>query len=448
MLHIFDQSEMPMTRATLSGDSQLVQVQEQVRHHEDRMSYLENRHIGLQSQADSKVAADAEFDDWIRNRNEEDWIVIKGLPHIANVTRQEWPEAVKRQVRDSIKLVLQANRSRLDFDVLHVSNPFRQSTNGPTTYNVRLDSAYTAKRLRELFSSFFRRHKPLPRPPALKGVSFRNKITLETKIRIAILRQIGSIYKESNQGSSFDVKGYDPRPVLVTVPPRSANGRQRTYNFIQATTTLPATFSDEHLVRIYQVIGDRFRGQLKSLFVVLNDDDHDRCLELVKKADRDQRPTRAANSSAANSSQPTDAISTFSRVHGAGAGMDVETGLIESFRYPPPPPGESSFPPETESSRAHDDRVRKRREHERQPTPEGDRHGLKRRHQSSSSDDDRRSRKSQKSKKYKRKSKKSRRSRRSPSESSSSGSGSGSPSGSAASPGSDRSTRTSKHHEK
>ena len=132
VLHIFDQTEMLMTRATLTNESQLAQVQEQVRHHEDRMSYLENRHVGLQLQADSKIAADAEFDDWTRNRSEEDWIVIKGLPQLATVTRQEWPMAVKRQVSEAIKLVLHANRSRLDFEVLHVFNPFRPDATGPT----------------------------------------------------------------------------------------------------------------------------------------------------------------------------------------------------------------------------------------------------------------------------------------------------------------------------
>ena len=449
-----------MARATLTSESQLAQVQEQVRHHEDRMSYLERRHVGLQHQADSKSAADAEFDDWTRNRNEEDWIVIKGLPHLTNVTRQEWPAAVKRQVSNAIKHVLHANRSRLDFEVVHVFNPFKPTASGPTTYNVRMDSVFTAKKVREMFSGFFRHHRPLPRPPALKGVSFRNKITLETKIRIEILRHLGSIYKGSNPGSTFDVKGYDPRPVLVIVPPRSASARQRTCNFIQAATTLPAEFSDENLTRIFQVIGDRFRGKLQSLFIVLNDDDHDRCLELVKVADS-QRGSRRVNFSASASGASagasafvTESISTFSRTSGPGSGMDVESQLSRSLIKPPPPPPESdSFPLETESSRAHDQRVRqRRREHERQPTPEGDRRGLKRNRQSSRSESEdenyqKKSKKSKKSRKHKRR-KGSRRSRRSPTESSSSrsSSGSGSASGASYRPDPKRSRSRDKSH--
>ena len=277
VLFLFDQTEMLLNRLHLTTDSQLVQVQEQVRHHEDRMSYLENQHIGLQRMVCTKVAVDSEFDDWIQNRNEEDWLVIKGLPRLTDVTRQEWPNAVKKQVTDCIKMVLVANRSRLDFQVIMVSNPFRLSTTGPGVLNVRLDSVFASKRIRDLFSSFFRRHQPVPRPPALKGLSFRNKITLETKIRIEILRQLGIVFKDTNPGASYDVRGYDPRPLLITIPARSSSSRQRTYNFIQAVKQLPANFSDEGLTRIFQVVGDRFRGQLRSLFVVLNDDDHDRC---------------------------------------------------------------------------------------------------------------------------------------------------------------------------
>ena len=403
VLHLFDQAELLLKRGATSHESQLVQVQEQVRHHEDRMSYLENRHMGMQAQVDNKVASDAEFDDWIQNRNDESWIVILGLPRLTGLSRQQWPDAAKRQVVDSINLVLKANRARIEFEVLHVSNPFTLTTTGPTTYNVRLDSTYAAKRIRELFSGFFRHHQPLPCPPALKGVSYQNKITLETKIRIAILRQLGTRYKDSNKGASFKVCGYDPRPVLITEPARGTSGRRRTYNFIQAISTLPASFDDDNLIPIFRTIGDRFRGKLRSLFVVLNDDNHDRLLELVKA--NDKRPRFSG-------SQPSfQAQSTSGVVSGSGAGMDVEArhaGPVEAVETPP------IFPVETDLSREHDARVRKRREHERQATPDHDQRGLKRNRHQSDSDS------GHKSRKYKHHHKRSRHSRRSPSESGSS----------------------------
>ena len=411
ILHIFDQTELLISRFTLSPDSKVSQVQEQVRHHEDRMTYLENKHVGLQQQVDIKVAQDAEFNDWIQNRNEEDWFVIKGLPRL-KVSRQDWPDAAAKQVIDCINIVLNVNKVRLEYDVMYVANPFKLQTTGPTTYNVRMDSNFSSKRVRDLFSGFFKQPRPVSLPPALKGVSIRNRITLETKIRIAILHQLGCIYRDSNQGASYKVRGFDPRPVLVTMPPRGGAGMLRTYNFIQAASALPATFSDEHLVKIFQVVGDRFRGKLQALFIVLRDDDHDRCLELVRSNDR--RPQHQHRSGAnAHPSQPSGSASNVGFVSGSGIGMETETRPSG----PPAPSEGDSFPRETSATRAHDERVRRRREHERQPTPEGDRHGLKRRLLSSSSESPPRSRKHKKSKKS------SKRSRRSPSRSRSSDSG-------------------------
>ena len=436
ILHVFDQTEVALTRLGMDTDGRLVQVQEQVRHHEDRMSYLENHHVGLQKQVSTKVAVDAEFSDWIQNRNEEDWIVIRGLPRLVGISDKEWPAAAKKQVTDCISLVLHASRTRIDFEVLHVTNPFKLRNTGPTMYNVRLDSFYTSKRLRETFSGFFRHNRPIKLPPALKGVEFRNKVTLETKVRIAILHQFGSRYTASNPGAAYKVRGFDPRPTLILIPPRSANARWRTYTFIQAVTSLPATFTDENLTRIYQVVGDRFRGKLQALFVVLNDDDHDRCLELVKASfqraggvPHGGGPAGAAAAAVAGSSSgaPGAIAQSFGQVQGLGHGMDVESGRHRSQKSPRPPPSEevSVFPAETENSRAHDDRVRQRRQVDfRRPSPEPDRRGgLKRHHQSSFTESDH-SDSHQKSRKKSKKSKTKKRRRRSSSSSSTDGSGS------------------------
>ena len=411
VLHLFDQTEILLKNATISGDAQLSMVQEQVRHHEDRMTYLEGRHCGLQKQVCRKVAVDAEFDDWMQNRSEENWLVICGLPRL-NVPRQAWPDAARRQVADMIKLVLTTHRVRLDFEVIAVYNPFSRTNTGPTLYNVKMDSVYSSERVRDLFSGFFRHNRPAQLPSSLKGVEVRNKITLETKIRIAILRQLGVRYQDSNPGSSFKIRGYDPRPTLVTTPPRSSTERGRTYNFIQAVTTLPAAFTDENLAPIFQTIGDRFRGKLQDLFVVLNDDDHDRCLELAKNYARVPRRGQASGFNPG----PTSSSTSVGQVHGRGAGMEVETrsglhidpSLISSIR--PIDPSDPGIV-ETEESRAHDKRVRQRREHERQPSPSPDRRGLKRRYLSPSPDPDRKKKSS---------GKRSRRSRRSRSSSRSS----------------------------
>ena len=341
VLHLFDQTELQLKSLTLSGDSKLALVQEQVRHHEDRMTYLENSHSGLQRQVCRKVAVDAEFDDWTQNKSDEDWIVIRGLPRL-NVSRQDFPDAARRQVADMIKLVLNTHRVRLDFEVVFVFNPFSRNDSGPTLYNVKMDSVYSSKRIRDLFSGFFRHHRAVQLPPSLKGVELRNKITLETKIRISILRQMGVKYQASNPGSSFKVRGFGARPTLVTSPPRSSTERQRTYTFIQAVTSLPCSFSDEHLAPIFQTVGDRFRGKLQDLFVVLNDDDHDRCLELAKNHSRGPRRAQGQASGSGSGPGPTSTV-TFGPVHGRGAGMEtdaigLEPSLLSSLQSAPPPP--------------------------------------------------------------------------------------------------------------
>ena len=65
VLHIFDQASTVLEGLALSGEAQLIQVQETVRHHSDRFVYLENRHNRLQEVACHKAAVDAEFNDWI-----------------------------------------------------------------------------------------------------------------------------------------------------------------------------------------------------------------------------------------------------------------------------------------------------------------------------------------------------------------------------------------------
>ena len=135
-------------------------------------------------------------------------------------------------------------------------------------------------------------------------------------------------------GSNFDVRSYGPRPKIVILPPpRSTRPWPQTLTFIQAVTRLPCVLSDENLTMIFQTVGDHERGQLRRLFVVLNDDDHDRCLNLVKEYHENRR--RGGRSDPATHS---------GTVSGPGIGMETSSGLIESLRHPPPPP-----PPDSKS---------------------------------------------------------------------------------------------------
>lgn len=61
VLHIFDQSVAILALDPREPELKLVKVQEAVRHHDDRLSYLESRHGSLHGQVSLKVAVDSEF---------------------------------------------------------------------------------------------------------------------------------------------------------------------------------------------------------------------------------------------------------------------------------------------------------------------------------------------------------------------------------------------------
>ena len=338
-LYLFDQAEVVTASSQTSDAEQLATVREDVRQGDDRVAYLEHRHAHLQRRVNLKMAIDSEFDDWMLNRSEENWLTVQRLKRLPKMSGQDWQSAARQQVAELIKTVLSLNRVRLDFEVMLVVNPIRHVTTGPTLYNVRMDSVYSSSRIRELYSGFFRKNRPVSLPPNLKDVGLRNKITLGTKVRIAILHQLGSLFTASNPGSSYKVRGHDSRPTLVTMPALNSGERVRTYTFIQAATTLKATFSDDHLVRIYQVVGNNFPGELQALFIVLNDDDRERCLEMVK-ASREQQQQQGGRRSQRGSVNFMPVQSTSGTVSGAGSGMEAQKAqrtLIRTMRSPPPP---------------------------------------------------------------------------------------------------------------
>ena len=371
ILHVFDQTHAVLETASLIPDQQLGQVQEVVRRHDDRLAYLEGQQNHQRDTSELRYAASCEYNDYVMNQSEEDWMTILGLKRLSTeLDNRAWQIAVKKQVNDVIKLVLNVQRASLDYSILYVHNPIRGRTTGQTVLNVQLNSVGAAKRFREMYSGFFRRERPFKLPPVLKGVSVRNKVTLETRIRIAIMQQLASNYKASNPNSSVQVQGYSPRPRLSTIPARGSSDRPRSYNFIQAVSTLPATFSDDSLVRIYQVVGNHRPGELRSLFVVLNDDDRDRCLDLVRAGHRQVQVP------------PSSGLVASGSTSGPGAGMDLMSGFLASLRSPPPPP-----PSSPTSSSVSDRRTLKSGTKIRaSPSPQDDRRGPKRHLSSSDSD--------------------------------------------------------------
>ena len=97
VLHLFDGTLSIISRLNLDTDSRVVVVQEAVRQHDDRLTYLESRHGNLASDYDLKFASDAEFGDMVLNKSSEDWMTIIGMPRLNFNSDQEWQHGVKKQ---------------------------------------------------------------------------------------------------------------------------------------------------------------------------------------------------------------------------------------------------------------------------------------------------------------------------------------------------------------
>ena len=268
--------------------------------------------------------------------------------------RKDWQVAARRQVGEALEAVLQASRVQAVVEVLLVwNNTSRRNTTGPTRYFAKLASVALSRKVRDAFSGFFRQNNPLVRPHSLTNVSIRNKITLASRVRIAIMRQLGQNYKDKNPGASFAVKGFESRPQLTIFPPSAArDARQRSMFFVEAVTTLPSAFSDEQLLPFFRIIGSNFKGQLEATFIVLRDDDHDRLLTKLRESDQNRRQAFQHEPRPGGSQVVGPAMSYSGVVHQLGAGADVNAGVARLLSQPPPPPPPNP-PAEVESPSVH-----------------------------------------------------------------------------------------------
>jgi hypothetical protein len=154
------------------------------------------------------------------------------------------------------------------------------------------------------------------------------------------MKQLGEKYIAANKGSSYFLRGFEPRPQLVINPPKGVSDpRAQNFNFISAVRRLPRVTSDDELIPIFRVIGHNLRGRLKALFVILDDDQHDRLLDLVRQADS-QLPNRGRG----QRQPPGQPISYAGVTQGSGSGMEVEALSMLSRPPPPPPPAQMESP--------------------------------------------------------------------------------------------------------
>ena len=161
------------------------------------------------------------------------------------------------------------------------------------------------------------------RPPEVKPISIRNAVTTTTLARIAIMQLFGKRYQSSNPGLSYTVLGHEPRPLLKIFPAADASDKRvQTYNFIEAVTTLPASFTSDEVAELLKRISPKLHGRLKPLLVVVSDD-------MIKKRPS-SKPSQKAAAKTSTGSSISGSESTTSKSPGSSSRASIKRGATDS----------------------------------------------------------------------------------------------------------------------
>lgn len=268
ILHLFDGAAELLANVDLPLPERAIKGSESTRVLEDRMMALEQDHRRLNRVVEAKTAADAELDDFHANERTEDFFVVSGLPRIpSDIVGKPWQTQAVKDVSDLIQRLMGRSMS-----IVFVKNSTQRYEDAEVTYSVQMASVADSSAIRKKFGSFFLQGAR-KLPDELSGISIKNFVTPETRIRISVLKLLAKKYRESNPGSIVKVIGYQPRPVIKIVPPASATDRRvMTYNYVEAVTRLPCRFSPAEIEPITRRINPKLQGQVRSLFIVLTDD--------------------------------------------------------------------------------------------------------------------------------------------------------------------------------
>ena len=268
VVHLFDSSLDVIKNCSASLPVLVAHVGENSRALEDRVVVLERDQHHLRKRLELKTAVDSELADFEENVRNECYFVISGLPQVPpDLVGRDWQNYAKDLVQSKIKLIL-GRESKII-----VVSGLRRDTN--PIFLVKLESTDDCKRIRDKFGSSFKAGAT-PLPDGLKGLSIRIRHTHATRVRLTIMQILAENYKSSNPGSKIQVINYEPRPMMRLTPPAGASDpRVMNFNFIEAVTRLPIKFSKKDLAEVMKTVSGKFKGQLRSLFVVLSDDDRD-----------------------------------------------------------------------------------------------------------------------------------------------------------------------------
>jgi hypothetical protein len=232
------------------------------------MMALEQDVKSLKSDYNLKYSIDSEYKEYLENQKHEEFFMISGLPRApSDLLGKAWQDFVKDQIAQLSERLIGRKPP-----VVFVQNNTSRAKDAETLYQVKLERREDSMEIRSKFGYFFSAGVD-SRPPDLKNVSIRNWVTHETRVRIAVLKVLGRRYKDSNPGSKVKVVTFESRPSLHLTPPPGASGRRiQHYFYPEAVSKLPTNFTSEERASIMKVVGNKFLGKLRQLFVVLTDD--------------------------------------------------------------------------------------------------------------------------------------------------------------------------------
>ena len=267
LMHLFDSSEDLLVALASSPAAATSRNTEVSRVLEDRMMALEQDHRRLNKVVEDKIAIDAEASDAIVNEKWSDFFVLVGLSRIdPDLVGKAWQDQAMKDVQAFITLLMGKA-----LDIVYVKNATARHKDAEVAYNVQMRSVADSKAIRDKFGEFFVGGDK--RPDNMKPYAVRNRVTPETKVRLAVLQVQGRRYKTSNPGAKVQVIGYDHRPMIKITPASDASDRRvLSYNFVEAVKALPTTFNSTELDFILKKVNPKLCGRLRSLFIILSDD--------------------------------------------------------------------------------------------------------------------------------------------------------------------------------
>ena len=305
VMHLFDESQEVYSASFLDNTSRVNLVAESSHALSDRVTVLEQGQARLSKGFEMQTAITAEFNEWQENVGNESFIMVQGLPRLPRLDQKEW----QSKARDAVDQVL--SDMGLSYKCSYVQNSTGRGEGSKTLYKAKMETVAISREIRDKFSGFFRGGQD-KRPATLSAISIRNCVTPGTLARIAILQLLGRRYKTSNPGSRFQVVSYESRPILKLTPAPAASGsasagssgsRLLVFNFIEAVTKLPTSFTQAEIDDLLKRVSPRILPNLRSILVVLSEDMVKKTLSGKKKPIRKPKSgqTRSAPEDTAGS---------------------------------------------------------------------------------------------------------------------------------------------------